>query len=226
VSGSKSPLSPSLSSHKGQGRNLSEEGPGGLQRTERLLNSAPVATTITTAPAPAPDTDTHAGSKRKDQDPGLGGSNRGIVEMATDEEYAAFLDKVNQDPYEGVVETTKTQGMGRVQLKAVDEGVAVPQMLMDVISKGDAYYVSDADEPFEEVCLKFEGKKLPDEGELPVALLLEIPFPLPFLCLPSLHYIFLLAMRHEGSNSMGRAVRCMPTKLTQGVWQQGRLQRQ
>jgi len=79
--------------------------------------------------------------------------------MASDEDYAAFLDKANQDPGEG---TVKTQGKGKVELKAVDQGVRVPAGLKKATS--DAFYVSDSDEPFEPVYLKFEGKKLPDEA--------------------------------------------------------------
>ena len=78
--------------------------------------------------------------------------------MASDEDYAAFLDKANKDPSEG---TAKTQG--RMEFKATDEGVTVPPGLKKGIK--DAFYVSDADEPFVAVALKFEGKGLPDEGQ-------------------------------------------------------------
>jgi hypothetical protein len=78
--------------------------------------------------------------------------------MASDEDYAAFLDKANQDPNEGV---SKTQSSGKVELKAVDKGVDVPACLKKATK--DAFYVSDADEPFEPVCLKLPGKTLPDE---------------------------------------------------------------
>jgi hypothetical protein len=81
--------------------------------------------------------------------------------MASDEDYMAFLDKANKDPNEGAA---KTQGNGKVELKAVDAGVRVPPGLKKATS--DAFYVSDADEPFVPVCLKFGGKKLPDEGQL------------------------------------------------------------
>ncbi|PMD65966.1 uncharacterized protein K444DRAFT_580577 [Hyaloscypha bicolor E] len=79
--------------------------------------------------------------------------------MASDEDYMAFLDKANRDPNEG---TAKTQGKGKVELKALDQGVTIPAALKKATS--DAFYVSDADEPFVPVCLKFEGKKLPDEA--------------------------------------------------------------
>lgn len=85
--------------------------------------------------------------------------------MASDEDYASFLEKANQDPNEGV---SKTQGSssGKVELKAVDKGAKVPKCLKDVTESGDAFYVSDADEPFEAVVLKLagSGKGLPDEG--------------------------------------------------------------
>ena len=82
-------------------------------------------------------------------------------EMASDEDYAAFLDKANEDPSKGVV---STQSSGKIQLKAVDHGVRVPAALKAATS--DAFYVSDADEPFEPVVLKGAGKSLPDEGML------------------------------------------------------------
>ena len=79
--------------------------------------------------------------------------------MASDEDYAAFLDKANADPNEGV---SKTQSSGRIELKAVESGVKIPASLKKVTK--DAFYTSDADEPFEPVGLKFEGKTLPDAG--------------------------------------------------------------
>lgn len=81
--------------------------------------------------------------------------------MASDEDYSAFLDKANEDPNNG---TAKTQSSsGKVQLKAVDQGANVPAVLKKATK--DAFYVSDADEPFEPVCLKLaKGKSLPDEG--------------------------------------------------------------
>ncbi|PMD45172.1 hypothetical protein L207DRAFT_481369 [Hyaloscypha variabilis F] len=79
--------------------------------------------------------------------------------MASDEDYMAFLNKANKDPSEG---TAKTQGKGKIELKAVDQGVKVPAALKKATS--DAFYVSDADEPFVPVYLKYDGKKLPDEA--------------------------------------------------------------
>ena len=81
--------------------------------------------------------------------------------MASDEDYSAFLDKANEDPNKGIAKTQSSRG--KVQLKAVDQGADVPAVLKKVTK--DAFYVSDADEPFEPVCLKLaKGKGLPDEG--------------------------------------------------------------
>ncbi|CAA9960244.1 hypothetical protein PTMSG1_03650 [Pyrenophora teres f. maculata] len=69
--------------------------------------------------------------------------------MSSDADYAAFLDKANQDI--GSAETrdaSQKQGYGT---KSVN--TAVPKMLEQV----EEYYVSDADEPFEPVALSFEG---------------------------------------------------------------------
>ncbi|TVY26617.1 hypothetical protein LHYA1_G004091 [Lachnellula hyalina] len=76
--------------------------------------------------------------------------------MASDEDYASFLDKANEDPSAG---TAKSQDKGKVELKAVDTDVPAP---LTKATK-DAFYVSDADEPFEPVALKFSGKTLPTE---------------------------------------------------------------
>jgi len=104
------------------------------QRTERLFYSTPTSS---------------------DQPPERNTKDK----MASDDDYAAFLDKANQDPNEGV---SKTQSSSKVELKAVDKDVDVPACLKKATK--DAFYVSDADEPFEPVCLKLSGKTLPDEG--------------------------------------------------------------
>ena len=80
--------------------------------------------------------------------------------MASDEDYIAFLDKANEDPSKGVANTQSNNQ--KVELKAVDSGVEVPAVLKKVTK--DAFYVSDADEPFLPVYLKGAGKGLPDEG--------------------------------------------------------------
>lgn len=85
--------------------------------------------------------------------------------MASDQEYLDFLDRANRDPNEG---RAKTQGSGdstREQLKTTDEGANIPAALARVTK--DAFYTSDADEPFVPVCLAWDegGKGLPDEGD-------------------------------------------------------------
>ncbi|KAI4717704.1 hypothetical protein E4T48_06100 [Aureobasidium sp. EXF-10727] len=66
--------------------------------------------------------------------------------MSSDQEYANFLEKANQDTGSSSNEA-KTSGFA--QTKAVD--AAVPTHLKSV----DAFYQSDTDEPFEPVALKY-----------------------------------------------------------------------
>jgi len=77
--------------------------------------------------------------------------------MASDEDYMSFLDKVNQDPSAGTAKTSSK----KAELKATDVGVKVPAVLTKAVE--EKYYTSDADEPFVPVCLKTQGKTLPDE---------------------------------------------------------------
>lgn len=84
-------------------------------------------------------------------------------EMASDEDYMAFLDKANQDPSLGYSATGQKAG-GEVQLKTMDEGAEVPNELRMATEREEWVYVSDADEPFVAVSLKLDGGKLPDEG--------------------------------------------------------------
>lgn len=79
--------------------------------------------------------------------------------MASDSDYMNFLDKANQDPSQGVA---KQQGGGGVEFKTTDSGAQVPEPL--VAATKDAFYTSDADEPFVPVVLGWDGG-LPDEGE-------------------------------------------------------------
>lgn len=73
--------------------------------------------------------------------------------MASDEDYAAFLDKANQD-----TGTTASAQSKSFKTKAVD--TEVPHVLQQV----EEYYISDADEPFEPVSLKWDGDAIPSEG--------------------------------------------------------------
>jgi hypothetical protein len=76
-------------------------------------------------------------------------SQNSRLNMSSDQEYANFLEKANQDTGSSSNEV-KTSGFART--KAVDS--AVPKSLESV----DAYYQSDTDEPFEPVALKY-GKQ-------------------------------------------------------------------
>lgn len=75
--------------------------------------------------------------------------------MASDEDYAAFLEKANQDPSDGKASAQSGKKPGT---KSVD--TEVPKALEQV----DEYYTSDADEPFEPVSLKWKGDELPSAG--------------------------------------------------------------
>lgn len=80
--------------------------------------------------------------------------------MATDEDYMSFLDKANQDVSGGKQASTQQSG---AKFKTVDTGSEVPKEIRDVCK--DAFYISEADEQFEGVALKYSGSdSLPDEG--------------------------------------------------------------
>lgn len=91
--------------------------------------------------------------------------------MASDEDYMAFLDKANRDADEAhaaaaAATTTRTQ---TTSFKALDAG-ETPAPAIAAVCK-DTFYVSDADEPFEAVSLRYSGKDgLPDEGTFAVCL--------------------------------------------------------
>lgn len=105
-------------------------------------------------------------------------SNRDDNKMATDEDYMAFLNKANQDPNEGIAATTTTKKTDKKEreLKTTDVGAQIPAAILDATK--DAFYVSDADEPFVPVCLAWEdegGKKgLPDEGTFVCVLVMHL----------------------------------------------------
>ncbi|KAF4961901.1 hypothetical protein FSARC_9977 [Fusarium sarcochroum] len=85
-------------------------------------------------------------------------SNTRPLKMSNDDDYMAFLNKANQDTGAGAATQNKTT------FKAKDQGIEVPKAISDVCKK--AVYTSDADEPFEEVSLKWQGKNgLPTETE-------------------------------------------------------------
>ncbi|PLB39541.1 uncharacterized protein BDW47DRAFT_124534 [Aspergillus candidus] len=70
--------------------------------------------------------------------------------MSSDDAYMSFLDKANADLNNARAERAQRQSIARTE--AVDIDVRVPTPLTSV----DAYYVSETDEPFEPVTLKWE----------------------------------------------------------------------
>lgn len=77
--------------------------------------------------------------------------------MASDDSYMDFLNKANADHSAG--QKASTQG---AKTRTVDESLKVPTSLQKV----EAYYVSESDEPFEPVVLRFKGAA---KGEWPSA---------------------------------------------------------
>ncbi|KAJ5666728.1 hypothetical protein N7462_011137 [Penicillium macrosclerotiorum] len=70
--------------------------------------------------------------------------------MASDNDYMSFLNKANADLDAG---RTPQQGASTTKTETVHASVQIPASLQSV----DAYYISDADEPFEPVALRWEG---------------------------------------------------------------------
>ncbi|KAI1198540.1 hypothetical protein F5X97DRAFT_298779 [Nemania serpens] len=96
--------------------------------------------------------------------------------MASDEDYMAFLDKANRDPNEGYAKPQNSSSSGGgASFKATDDGAQIPAAIQEATR--EAFYVSDADEPFVPVCLAWDetGKGLPDEEEF--ARLIHHPDP-------------------------------------------------
>ena len=77
--------------------------------------------------------------------------------MASDEDYGNFLDKANQDTGSS---KASAQSTSKPSTKSVD--TEVPNSLQKV----EQYYTSEADEPFEPVSLKWDGKDIPSESTL------------------------------------------------------------
>ena len=70
--------------------------------------------------------------------------------MSSDADYASFLNKANE-PISAAESQNASQKKNRGTMAV---NTSVPKVLEQV----EEYYVSDADEPFEPVALKFEGK--------------------------------------------------------------------
>lgn len=86
-------------------------------------------------------------------------TNNYTDKMGSDEDYMAFLDKANEDPSAGTSKATSNNK--KAEFKTMDDDVDVPSVL--VRATKDAWYTSDADEPFVVVALKCEGG-MPNEG--------------------------------------------------------------
>lgn len=83
--------------------------------------------------------------------------------MASDDDYMNFLNKANEDPSKGSAQAS-SKDAGKKEFKAADKGAEIPQPL--VAATKEAFYVSDADEPFVPVSLAWEkGSGLPNEGK-------------------------------------------------------------
>jgi len=75
--------------------------------------------------------------------------------MSSDADYASFLDRANQDTGSTRV-SAESKSVG-----AKSVNTEVPKALEEI----EEYYVSDADEPFEPVSLKFDGDSVPSAGK-------------------------------------------------------------
>ena len=78
-------------------------------------------------------------------------------QIMSDDAYSSFLDQANQDTGASKA-STKSKSAAT---KAVDSDVPV------TLQKIDQYYVSESDEPFEPVSLKWSGKNMPSESMKP-----------------------------------------------------------
>lgn len=91
--------------------------------------------------------------------------------MSSDDAYMSFLNKANADLDNGRSQPAAQQSSA-ARTETVDVNVKVPTPLTSV----DAYYVSDTDEPFEPVALKWEGA---GKGVWPDACM-SLPYPFSY----------------------------------------------
>ncbi|EPE07408.1 hypothetical protein F503_08059 [Ophiostoma piceae UAMH 11346] len=77
--------------------------------------------------------------------------------MSSDDAYAAFLDKANQDVGSDAPASTSSNKA------SVNHQQDVPKVLVSAAQ--DQFYVSDADEPFVAVAVPLKGEKLPTEDD-------------------------------------------------------------
>jgi hypothetical protein len=101
-----------------------------------------------------------------------------------DQDYMAFLNKANEDPARNSTAAAADQDSKKKKgFRTRQEGVEVPAPLLRVCGNGDAFYASDADEPFEVVALAWDeaGRGLPDEGEFLFGFFSSFSFGCPVL---------------------------------------------
>ena len=75
--------------------------------------------------------------------------------MASDEDYSNFLDRANQDTG---ASKASAQPISKLSTKSVDTDIPGP------LQEIEQYYTSEADEPFDPVSLKWDGKNMPSES--------------------------------------------------------------
>lgn len=78
--------------------------------------------------------------------------------MASDESYMDFLNKANEDPSAGRANNAETTSS---DFRSTESGTETPAVLVKATK--DAFYMSEADEPFVPVALGWQ-KGLPNEG--------------------------------------------------------------
>ena len=86
--------------------------------------------------------------------------------MASDDDYMAFLNKANEDADTGQQQAAaQSATSGQRKFTATDQGATIPKEIEAVCQRGEVY-VTEGDEPFEPVSLKWDNTGLPDEGTL------------------------------------------------------------
>lgn len=92
--------------------------------------------------------------------------------MSSDNDYMSFLNKANADLNASQFQPQRDNTSSTPRTQTIHTNVRVPTPLTSV----DAFYVSETDEPFEPVALKWPdaGRGIwPDAGELPVSSILD-----------------------------------------------------
>jgi len=92
--------------------------------------------------------------------------------------YTDFLNRANQAPNAGIAQSQGTSP-ALPQLKSVDEGVKIPAKILDITNKRQLVYMSEADNAYQPVCLRWKDTgndiRLPDNEELAQLIGYDIP---------------------------------------------------